>query len=100
MRLRTNDPVIVTKGRDRGKRGRISRVDLKHGTAVVEGINIVSRHQRPTGAFRQGGIIQKELPIPVSNLAYFDERTTRLRRSDIGFWQMAARREYRRSQVK
>ena len=75
MRLRNNDPVIVTKGRDRGKRGRISRVDLKHGTAVVEGVNVVSRHQRPTGAFRQGGIIQKEMPIPVSSLAYFDEES-------------------------
>jgi large subunit ribosomal protein L24 len=75
MRLRANDPVIVTKGRDRGKRGRISRVDLKHGAAVVEGVNVVSRHQKPTGNFRQGGIIEKEMPIPVSNLSYYDEES-------------------------
>ncbi len=73
MRLRNNDPVIVIKGRDRGKRGRVSRIDRKHGTAVVEGMNVVSRHQKPGGPFRQGGIIQKEMPIPISNLSYFSE---------------------------
>ncbi len=75
MRLRKGDTVMVTKGRDRGKRGSISRVDTKHGTAVVDGVNVVSRHQKPTGAFRQGGIIQKEMPIPIANLAYFDEES-------------------------
>ncbi len=75
MRIRTNDMVVVTKGRDRGKRGRVISVDRKRNRAVVEGIHIVTRHQKPTGAFRQGGIIQKEMSVPVSNLAYLDERT-------------------------
>jgi large subunit ribosomal protein L24 len=65
--------VTVTKGRDKGKRGRVISVDKKRNRAVVEGINIVTRHQKPTGAFRQGGIIQKEIAVPVSNLAYYDE---------------------------
>ncbi len=75
MRIRANDIVAVTKGRDKGKRGRVISVDKKYNRAVVEGINIVTRHQKPTGAFRQGGIIQKEMAVPVSNLAYYDEQS-------------------------
>ena len=75
MRIRSNDMVTVTKGRDKGKRGRVISVDKKRNRAVVEGINIVTRHQKPTGAFRQGGIIQKEMAVPVSNLAYYDEQS-------------------------
>ena len=74
MRLRTNDNVLVIKGRDRGKRGRITRVITDKNRAVVEGINIVTRHQKPSGAFRQGGIIQKELSVPVANLKFYHEQ--------------------------
>ena len=75
MRIRADDTVIVTKGRDRGKTGRIISVDRKRNRAVVEGINIVTRHQKPTGPFRQGGIIEKESAVPVSNLAFYDEQS-------------------------
>lgn len=75
MRIRTNDMVIVTKGRDRGKSGRVISVDRKRDRAVVEGINVVTRHQKPTGAFRQGGIIEKESSVPVCNLAFYDEQS-------------------------
>lgn len=74
MRLRVNDMVVVTKGKDRGKRGRITRVDSKRNRAAVEGVNVMKRHQKPQGAFQQGGIIEKEMPVPVANLAFFDER--------------------------
>ena len=73
MRLRTNDTVIVSKGRDRGKRGRISRVLTRKNKVVVEGVNVVTRHQRPAGTFRQGGIIQKEMPFPIANLMFYHE---------------------------
>ncbi len=73
MRLRSNDNVLITKGRDRGKRGRVSKVLPKRGRAVVEGVNVVTRHQKPAGAFRQGGIIEKELPLPLSNLMFYHE---------------------------
>ena len=73
MRIRANDMVIVTKGRDRGKSGRVISVDKKRNRAVVEGINMMSRHQKPTNAFRPGGIIQKELAVPISNLAFYDD---------------------------
>ena len=75
MRIRANDMVIVTKGRDKGKSGRVISVDKNRNKAVVEGINIVTRHQKPTGPFRQGGLIEKESAVPVSNLAYYDEQS-------------------------
>ena len=73
MRLRTNDNVLVIKGKDRGERGRIIRVDLKRNRAAVEGLNVVKRHQSPQGAFQQGGIIEKEMTMPVANLAFYCE---------------------------
>ncbi|MCE2458293.1 MAG: 50S ribosomal protein L24 [Dehalococcoidia bacterium] len=74
MRLQANDNVLVTKGRDRGKRGRITRVLPEKGRAVVEGVNVVQRHQQPTGAFRSGGIIEKELSVAIANLKFFCEQ--------------------------
>jgi large subunit ribosomal protein L24 len=76
MRLHSNDNVLVTKGRDRGKQGKISRVLIKEQKVVVEGINVVTRHQKPTGAFQQGGLIQKEMPIPVSNVVLICQSCT------------------------
>jgi large subunit ribosomal protein L24 len=68
VRLRNNDNVLVIKGRDRGKQGRIQQVVRKDGRVLVEGVNMVKRHSKPTANVRQGGIIQKEMPIRVSNL--------------------------------
>jgi large subunit ribosomal protein L24 len=68
MKLRTNDTVMVTKGRDRGKRGRISQTFHRQNKVLVEGVNMVFRHTKPTTAVRQAGIIQKELPIRVANI--------------------------------
>jgi large subunit ribosomal protein L24 len=68
MRLRSNDNVLVIKGRDRGKQGRIQQVITKDDKVVVEGINVSKRHSKPTANVRQGGIIQKEMPIQVSNV--------------------------------
>lgn len=73
MKIRVNDVALVTKGRDRGKRGRVARVIPKTGKAVVEGVNLVKRHQKPAGAFRAGGIIEKELPVPIANLKFYCE---------------------------
>ncbi len=68
MKLRRDDNVMVIKGRDQGKTGRVQRVLIKHDRLLVEGINIVKRHTKPTGGVRQGGIIQKEMPIRTSNV--------------------------------
>ena len=68
MRLHSNDNVLVIKGRDRGKQGRVQQVFTKENKVSVEGVNIVMRHTKATAGLRQGGIIQKELPIQASNV--------------------------------
>jgi large subunit ribosomal protein L24 len=74
-RIRTDDQVIVIGGKDRGKRGRVMRVDPKHERVYVEGLNIVKRHQRPSQTTGQGGgVIEKEGPIHVSNVMLIDPR--------------------------
>jgi large subunit ribosomal protein L24 len=87
MRLHSNDNVLVTKGRDRGKQGRIARVLTKQQKVVVEGINVATRHQKAAGAFKQGGKIEKEMPIPVSNVALICESCTKPTR--IGYRRLA-----------
>ncbi len=68
MNLRKNDTVLVLVGKDKGKRGRIFRVDPSGQAALVEGINTIRRSMRPKPNVRQAGIIQREAPINISNL--------------------------------
>ena len=77
MRLRTEDNVMVIKGRDRGKQGRIQQIYPKANRVLVEGVNMVVRHTRPTPNVRQAGIIQKELPIRVDNVILICTHCTR-----------------------
>ena len=77
-KIRRDDEVIVIGGKDRGKTGRVLRVDPKKQKVYVEGLNIVKRHQRPQqvqGAQRAeqvGGVVEKEGPIHVSNVMLID----------------------------
>jgi len=66
--IRKNDTVIVLGGKDRGKRSEVRRVLPKEGRALVNGVNVVKKHQRPRGLNQPGGIIEKEMPIHLSNL--------------------------------
>ena len=59
MKIRVNDNVLVTKGRDRGRTGRVQRIFADRGRLMVEGVNIVSRHMKPNPQLRQTGIVQK-----------------------------------------
>ena len=68
MRLRREDMVYIIKGRDRGKQSRIQQVFPQRGKVLVEGVNIVKKHTRASGAVRQAGIIQKELPMAAANV--------------------------------
>ena len=77
MRLHRDDTVLVTKGRDRGKQGRVQQVFPDVGKVLVEGVNVVLRHTKPSGTVRQGGIIQKELPIRTSNVVLVCVHCTR-----------------------
>jgi large subunit ribosomal protein L24 len=87
-RIKSGDEVIVISGKDRGKRGRVLRVEPRHARVYVEGLNMIKRHQRPrqvAGAQRAeqvGGVIEKEGPIHLSNVMLADPqdgRPTRVR---------------------
>ncbi|MGH9102149.1 MAG: 50S ribosomal protein L24 [Acidimicrobiales bacterium] len=69
MRLRKGDRVRVRTGKDRGKEGVIMRVIPSEGRVIVEGVNVVKRHTKPTRATQQGGIIDKDMPLPASNVS-------------------------------
>ena len=70
-RIRKGDTVVVITGRDKGKTGEVIRVIPKENRAVVRGVNVAKRHQKQT-AREQGGIVTKELPIHLSNIALTD----------------------------
>lgn len=75
--VRRGDTVYVLSGKDRGKRGKILRVFPVKGRVVVEGVNVVKRHQRPTRQVMQGGIVEKEAPIHISNVMLVCPRCNR-----------------------
>jgi large subunit ribosomal protein L24 len=70
--LRRGDEVVVIAGDDRGRRGKIVKIDRNRGRVVVEGVNRVKRHQRPTQKNPQGGVVEKDLSIHVSNVRFWD----------------------------
>jgi len=80
MRVRQNDTVEVIIGRDAGKRGKVQQVLVREDKVLVEGLNMVKRHQRPTAALRQAGIIQKEAPIPLAKVMLVCPRCNKVAR--------------------
>ena len=76
MKIRTDDEVIVISGKDKGKTGKVLRVDRAKGRVFVEGLNMIKRHQRPTPGRpnQQVGVIEREGPIHVSNVAIVDPK--------------------------
>jgi len=82
-KIRREDEVIVLTGKDKGKRGKVKSV-LSTGKVVVEGINLVKKHQKPVPALNQdGGIVEKEAAINVSNVAIYNNATGKADR--VGF---------------
>jgi len=71
--IRKGDKVVVTTGKDKGKKGEVIRVLPKENRVVVQGVNVVKRHTRPSQV-SQGGIVEKEAPIAVSNVAHIDPK--------------------------
>jgi large subunit ribosomal protein L24 len=69
MKIRKGDRVRVLTGKDRGKTGTVTRALPDRGKVIVDGVNIVKRHTKPTSQTNTGGIIDKEMPIAVSNVA-------------------------------
>jgi large subunit ribosomal protein L24 len=74
-KIRRNDEVIVLAGKDKGKKGKVTKV-FTTGKVIVEGINLVKKHQKPVPALgQQGGIVEQEAAIEASNLAIFNAAT-------------------------
>ena len=74
LKIKVDDGVVVTTGRDKGKRGKITRI--LGGKVVVAGVNVAKRHQKPVPQRNvAGGIVEKELPIDASNVAIWNPKT-------------------------
>lgn len=83
-KIRREDEVIVLTGKDKGKRGKVTKVLVQNGKVIVEGVNLVKKHQKPVPALGvAGGIVTKESPIDVSNVAIFNPATGKADR--VGF---------------
>lgn len=92
MKIKKGDRVVVITGRDKGKRGEVVEVLPKDQRVVVQGVNLVKRHQRQTQN-QQGGIVEKELPLHISNVAHIDPKTDKPTR--VGFKTLADGRKVR-----
>jgi large subunit ribosomal protein L24 len=69
LKIRKGDRVRVLTGKDRGKEGNVMRALPREGKVIVDGVNVARKSQRPTRTTQQGGIIDKDMPLPVSNVA-------------------------------
>jgi large subunit ribosomal protein L24 len=69
-KIKKDDLVQVITGKDKGKSGKVLSVDTKNNKVLVEGVNMVSKHSKPSMTNQQGGIIEKEAPIDISNVMY------------------------------
>jgi large subunit ribosomal protein L24 len=99
MKIRTGDNVVVISGKDKGKTGKILRVDRKAEKVFVEGLNMIKRHQRanPASPNAQVGVIEREAAIHVSNVAIVDPKDGKptrvtVRRDDNGRRMRVAKR--------
>lgn len=82
QKIRKGDEVVVLTGKDKGRTGKVLQIMPKDGRALVQGINVVKRHQRQTQT-QEAGIITKEAPIQISNLGYADPKDGKA--TKIGF---------------
>ena len=74
MKLRVGDTVIVIAGSDKGKTGEIIQILRKENRVIVEGVNMVTKHIKPSQLDPEGGIVTREAPIHASNVAYYDSK--------------------------
>jgi len=72
LKIKSGDNVIVTAGDHKGSEGKILRILIEKNKAIVEGVNLVKKHEKPSAANPQGGITEKEAPIHISNLSLID----------------------------
>ena len=75
IKIKKNDNVLVTTGNSKGMKGKVIRIYPKENMAMVEGVNMISKHTKPTSANPQGGIIKQESKINISNLMLIDPKS-------------------------
>ena len=79
MKIKKGDMVKVIAGKDKDKEGKVLSVDLKNNRVIVEGINMITKHTKPNMQNQQGGIVNKEAPIDLSNVMYLHKgKVTRI----------------------
>jgi large subunit ribosomal protein L24 len=93
MKIRKNDTVLVIAGKDKGKKGKVRFAYPKREQLLVEGINFIKKHSKARGAVRQAGIIEREAPIPVSNVMLLCDKCNHPAR--VGFRFLADGRKVR-----
>ena len=74
LHIKKGDTVVVIAGNNKGKKGRVLEIITKTERAIVEGVNMVKKHTKPNAESPQGGIIEKEAPVHISNLMLFDAK--------------------------
>ncbi len=83
LHIKKNDTVYVLSGEDKGKTGKVLKVNVEKNTAIVEGVNIVSKSAKPSAKNPQGGIIKQEAAIHISNLSLIDPKSGKPTRVSI-----------------
>lgn len=85
LKIKKGDTVKVIAGKDKDKEGKVLEVNVKDHTVLVEGINMITKHSKPSAADQNGGIVQKEGPIDVSNVMYMHKgQPTRIGFKGVG----------------
>ncbi|MBR3021454.1 MAG: 50S ribosomal protein L24 [Bacteroidaceae bacterium] len=77
LHIKKGDMVYVNAGEDKGKTGRVLKVDIEKQRAIVEGVNMMSKSAKPSAKHPQGGIVKQEAPIHISNLNVLDPKTNK-----------------------
>ena len=83
IKIKTGDNVKVITGNNKGSEGKVLKVDREKNKAIVEGVNMVSKHTKPSAKSPQGGIVKKEAAIQISNISLIDPKTKETTRVGI-----------------
>ena len=83
LKIKSGDTVKVIAGDHKGSEGKVLRVDREKNKAIVEGVNMVSKHTKPSAKSPQGGIVKKEAPIQISNISLIDPKTKEATRTGV-----------------
>ncbi len=86
MHIKKGDTVVIITGKSKGKTGKVPHAFPKKEKVIVEGVNMIKKHQKPSGNVQQGGIIEKEAPVHVSNVMFYDSKAksgTRITYKDL-----------------